>query len=1004
MKDQGWQQVDKVFQAAVELEAVARSAFLDLACADDPILRSEVESLLTADSQPWDLIDTQAIESAAILLEDEQTRLTPGEEVGHYEILKLIGKGGMGEVYLARDRILNRNIALKLLPFYYTQNEDRLRRFQREAQAASALNHPNIITIHELGSVNDQQFIATELIEGGTLREHIARGPMPLTDAVEIAIQTARALAAAHRAGIVHRDVKPENIMLRPDGYVKVLDFGLAKLAEEPGTHSEREISTVRADVSSGILMGTLRYMSPEQALGLQVDARSDLFSLGVVLYEMVSGRPPFDARERSELVESILKSDPPVLGIYADRLPESLAAVAAKMLAKEPELRYQTADELITDLNLFKAELALADKRPEFARRPPRPAMALAIVLAVASVIGYASFRFLRSSTAAEPLLESLNDAGTWTTKAPISSPRWQAEPAVLNGVLYVTGGWNVCTPFADLESYDPEADAWTQRAPMQTARGAHGVGALSGKLYAVGGSTDCGNEIADVEAYDPTTNSWTAMASLPTARQGHAVAVSKGKLYAIGGRSSGTQYQDLNSEYDPQSDTWTDRAPMPTARSNAAVAVVNGIIYVLGGGDDSRALATVEAYDPNTDSWTPRRSMLAPRSDLAVAEINGIIYAFAGNGNSGQVEAYDPANDTWAVVARMPFRRSNAHAAALHGSIYFAGGSDQALYTSSVIVFTPKLLATRSGVETCPTLHITAKAPIPTARSGMAAGEIGGIIYVAGGSGDTSERFLATNEAYDQIADTWAAKAPMPTEREMRGSNNAVVDGMLYAIGGNSKGYCTNLNEAYDPKTDSWSTRAPMPTPRCHLAVVALGGLIYALGGTNTNGSIKYATVEIYDPSTDTWTAAPSMPTGRQDLGAVGLNGILYTVGGWEAALSHEMLDVVESYDPVDKTWTSRAPMPTPRSGMFVGVLKGLLIAVGGGTNETVFTTVESYDPVSDTWTILPNLPTPLVFSAAVTMNNTLYAIGGRDTNDNPGLITTNTAFSLTPCSNPK
>ncbi len=999
MNVEGWRQVDELFQAAVEIESERRAAYLDSICLGNPTLRSEVESLLTADSSQWNFLDTSALESAALLLEDEQTRLTAGEEVGHYEILKLIGKGGMGEVYLARDRILKRNIALKLLPFYYTQNEGRLRRFQREAQAASALNHPNIITIYELGSVNDQQFIATELIEGGTLREQIARGPMPITKAVDIAIQTARALAAAHSAGIVHRDIKPENMMLRPDGYVKILDFGLAKLAEESGTHSGRELSTEHVDVSSGIMMGTLRYMSPEQAGGMRVDARSDIFSLGVVLYEMLAARRPFDNEDRKTLVECILKFDPPALGIFVHGLPYRLAAVVAKMLSKDPERRFQNADDLITALELVKVELAPKAKSSVVAKFGLRRAVAFMIVLALASLIGYASFKFFRGSTAG-----AQDEAGTWSTKAPISSPRWQAAPVVLDEVLYVAGGWNVCTPFADLEAYDPATDTWTQRAPMQTARGAHGVGVLAGKLYAVGGSTDCGNEIANVEAYDPPTNTWTPKASLPTARLGHVVAVSNGKLYAIGGRSSGTQYYNLNTEYDPQGDTWTERAPMPTARSGAAVAVVNGIIYVIGGGDDSRALATVEAYDPSTDSWTRRQSLLAPRIGLAAAELNGIIYAFAGNGNIGRVEAYDPGNDAWAVVARMPFPRSNAHAAALGGAIYFVGGSDQDLYTSSVIAFTPRLLATRSGMETCPTLHITAKPPIDPARCCAAAGEIGGVIYVAGGYGDTTERFLASTEAYDPTADTWTTKAPMPVVREMRGSNNAVVDRLLYAIGGSSKGHCSNLNQAYNPKTDSWSTRAPMPTPRCHLAVVALDGLIYAIGGTNTNGSIKFATVEVYDPSTDIWTRAAAMPTGRQDLAAVALNGIVYAIGGWDPASSSGVLDVVESYDPVSKMWTTRAPMPTPRSGLVVGVLNGLLIAMGGGDNEKVLTTVESYDPVSDKWAILPDLSTPLAFSSAVTMNNTLYTVGGRDTSDNHGHIETTTAFSLTPCSNQK
>jgi serine/threonine protein kinase len=1015
MKAESWQQIDELFQAAVELEAADQAAFLDIACAGDRILRSEIEALLTADSREWDFIERPAFESAAILLEEEQPRLTPGKRVGHYEILRLIGKGGMGEVYLARDLVLNRKIALKLLPLDYTDDENRLRRFQREAQTVSALNHPNIITIHEFGSVNEQQFIATELIEGETLRQHIRRGPLTLLEALEIAIQTAGALAAAHRAGIIHRDIKPENIMLRPDGYVKILDFGLAKLAErsEP---DPRPAPSERTDVSSGLLLGTLRYMSPEQAGGLPVDSRSDIFSLGVVLYEMITGRPPFDDKDPHKLAESIWKDDPSALGTCTGAVPDVLAAVIARMLSKDRVRRYLLTDELITDLKLVKEELALELKSSDRARVTPAPAqtfrrtisqteasprtIGLIIILALTLGTGYLSYKLLGSPKAAASAVKSLKEMGTWVTKAPISSPRWQAEPAVLNGVLYVAGGWKECTPFANLESYDPATNTWTQRASMHTARGGHGVGVLDGQLYAVGGSTDCGHYIASVEAYEPTSNTWSIKASLPRPRSGHVVAVANGKLYAIGGKATGNGHLGLNTQYDPQSDTWIERAPMPTARSGAAVAVLQGIIYVIGGGNDSGGLATVEAYDPTTDSWTSKQSMPAPRNGLAVAELDGIIYAFGGSRNRAQVEAYDPTRNTWTVVAQMPTPRSNVHAAALGGSIYFAGGTGRDPYLSSVIAFTPEL-ATAPKTEACLKLQTTTKAPIPTARSNMALGGINGIIYAAGGFEDTSG-FSTINEAYDPSTDRWTERAPMPVAREMRGSNNAVIGGKLYVIGGNARGECTNLNQAYDPKTDSWTTKAPMPTPRCHMAVVALNGLIYALGGTNTNGSIRYATVEIYNPSTDTWTTAPGMPTGRQDLGAAALNGTLYAVGGWNSALSPGQLDVLEAYDPISETWSTKAPMPTPRSGIGAGVLNGLLVVVGGENDEVALGTVEAYDPNSNTWTTLTNMPTARTFLSTVAMDNTLYAIGGRTAPSSPISLTTNETFNILPCTN--
>lgn len=357
MTPERYQQVDQIFQAALELNPQQRPAFLDEACSGDGTLRSEVESLLTSDSGGLSFIDEPTFDMAARLLASDEPELSAGTRIDRYEILSLLGRGGMGEVYLAHDEKLNRKIALKLLPSDFTTNQERLHRFQQEARAASALNHPNIITIHEIGEIENQNFIATEFVDGETLRQRMKRGALPPHESLDIAIQVSSALAAAHKAGIVHRDIKPENVMLRPDGYVKVLDFGLAKLTDQHEPSLDARVAH-KVNVSSGLVMGTVKYMSPEQARGESVDPRSDIFSLGVMLYEMVTGRTPFKGESASDLIKSILKDQPPRLTEDTGYLPDSaegLQRIIDKALAKDKARRYQSAEDLLVDLKAIK-------------------------------------------------------------------------------------------------------------------------------------------------------------------------------------------------------------------------------------------------------------------------------------------------------------------------------------------------------------------------------------------------------------------------------------------------------------------------------------------------------------------------------------------------------------------------------------------------------------------------------------------------------------------------
>src|SRR5437773_6908123 len=296
--------------------------------------------------------------------------LSVNATISHYRILAKIGEGGMGEVYLAQDTKLDRKVALKILPAEVAANQERMRRFVQEAKAASALNHPNIITIYEIDEGGSSptvregvHFIATEFIDGETLRRRMRNAPLKLGEVLDVAAQVASALSAAHAAGIVHRDIKPENIMLRCDGIVKVLDFGLAKLTERPPPDSVDTEAQTEALVQTepGVVMGTVAYMSPEQARGMAVDARTDIFSLGIVLYEMVTGCLPFAGSTSSEVLAAILsEKDPQPLARYSREVPAELERLVMKTLAKDRDERYQTAKDLLIDLKGLKQKLVV--------------------------------------------------------------------------------------------------------------------------------------------------------------------------------------------------------------------------------------------------------------------------------------------------------------------------------------------------------------------------------------------------------------------------------------------------------------------------------------------------------------------------------------------------------------------------------------------------------------------------------------------------------------------
>jgi soluble lytic murein transglycosylase-like protein/predicted Ser/Thr protein kinase len=421
MKQERWQEIEVVLQEALDRPPLQRASFLDAACGGDEELKAEATTLIAAYEQAGDFIEQPAIAQDAYVLLGDDARGDITREIGPYRIVERLGAGGMGEVYLAQDTRLSRLVALKLLPAYFASDETRLRRFQSEARAASALNHPNILTIHEVGESDEVYFIATEFIDGKTIGELMREQRLSLEEILDCVEQVASALVVAHAAGIVHRDIKPENIMRRHDGLLKILDFGIAKLLE-PKTPDFLHQTAPVTQTEMGLVLGTVNYMSPEQARGLAVDERTDIWSLGVVLYEMLSGRLPFSGATRMDTMVAILDRPPAPLSEVAREHVSSaplLQSIVDKCLCKDVNGRYRTVSELLVDLKSARRQLAnsavVKAEALTWTKRVNPAAMLGVLLLLVIAVAGTMVYR--RSVTRRQ--------AAASETIAPTTKPR---------------------------------------------------------------------------------------------------------------------------------------------------------------------------------------------------------------------------------------------------------------------------------------------------------------------------------------------------------------------------------------------------------------------------------------------------------------------------------------------------------------------------------------------------------------------------------------------------
>ncbi len=453
MKPDRWHEIDKLLEQALEQDPSRRGTFLDQACAGDEALRGEVESLLKVYSRVDDFLGEPALEEVARDLARDAPHLVIGRKLGHYEILSRLGEGGMGIVYKARDQHLDRFVAIKVLPPELVADPDRKRRFVQEAKAASALNHPNIITIHDIANDNGTDFIVMEYVQGKTLGQMIPRRGLKLSEVLKYAIQIADALAKAHGAGIVHRDLKPGNIMVSEGGLVKVLDFGLAKLTERPQVEEAESTGTLQPQTEEGMILGTASYMSPEQAAGKPVDVRSDIFSFGSVLYEMVTGQRAFQGDSKMSTLAAILNQEPKSAREIARTLPHDLDKVITRCLRKEPSRRSQSMADVKVALEELKEESDSGSPQAAEAPGPSRKAGRFSGVTWAA--VGVVAIGLV---LAAWLWLDRLDIRQQDATLIPVpltAYPGWESAPSFSPDGSQVAFQWSKTSHFEDDDIY---------------------------------------------------------------------------------------------------------------------------------------------------------------------------------------------------------------------------------------------------------------------------------------------------------------------------------------------------------------------------------------------------------------------------------------------------------------------------------------------------------------------------------------------------------------------
>ena len=955
-----------------------------------------------------------------------------GAELAGYRLLSLVTRGGMAVVYLAEDLRLGRKVALKILAAELAEDDDFRTRFLRESRIAASIDHPNVIPIYDAGEANGLLYIAMRHVADTDLRGLLRSEPqLEIARAISIANQIAGALGAAHKRDLVHRDIKPANVLLirRASAgsfdHVYLSDFGLAK-------HTK----SVSGLTATGHFMGTVNYAAPEQVEGKQVDARTDIYALGCVLFECLTGRPPFHKEEGVAVMMAHIREEAPLVSEFRPECPPALAQVVAKTLAKTPDQRYQTCEELIEWLRIavpaagpqpasITAEAATAPP----ATAQPAPAPSAEAATAPPTPTAEPAEPAEPEPDEKEPRRRALGPSGV---RAALTLGLVALVALVL--VLVLGGGDDDEGPPTDTLATAPTdgAPVWEQLPDTPTPRQQAAGAVVDGKAWVVGGleGSDAATATRRVESYDPKTETWSQGPELPVALH-HAVARNyRGDLVVIGGwipEGSDLTATSSDKVFVLRGETWEELPELNHPRAAAAAAVVEGELIVVGGQAEDELVSETEVFDGK--KWTDVAPLPTPREHLAAASDGRYLYAVGGrelssDTNSGALERYDPATDEWTSLPEMPIPSGSFDATIALGHLVTVGGEQPTAVTDkvqsyeletrtwselpplgtprhglTVVVSGARLFAIDGALNPGHAESTTAAEVLDLAAAysdGPAAGRwrelsglstprqqtagavFGGRIWLLGGlAGETAAEATATTDNFDPAIGNWTAGPDLPGP--VHHATAATLGDALVLIGGwKPQGADLTANtsgEVLALRGETWEQSPALNHPRAAAAAAVVGDKLVVVGGQGPDGELVSET-EVFDG--EQWSDAAPIPTPREHLAAASDGRYLYAVGGRDLS-ADKNLATLERYDPATDEWTALAEMPTASGSFGAAIVAGNLVAVGGEAPTDVVDAVQAYDLEAGSWSELPPMLTPRHGLGVFGIGNTLYALGG-------------------------
>jgi non-specific serine/threonine protein kinase len=935
-----------------------------------------------------------------------------GAEFAGYRVEALVSRGGMAAVYRAHHLRLDRTVALKIIALELAQDDRFRERFLRESRVAAGIDHQNIVPVYDAGEAEGLLYIAMRYVDDTDLRDLLrAEAPLEVDRAIAIASQVASALAAAHRRDLVHRDVKPGNILLirrsSPEAFdhVYLSDFGLAKHA-----------SSVSGLTKTGQFVGTVNYTAPEQVEGKPVDGRTDIYALGCVLFECLTGRPPFKKEEDVAVIMAHLREEAPLVTDLRADCPPALARVVAKALAKPPADRFQSCDEMVVALRAAGSGRPVPVDTPEAAAldetqaagppiAPPRPApvlpdsaerpaeppeppkrrrwpMLVAGLAAVALVVGLVALLGGGDEKTKErragPVGPVAPAGPRWTALAAAPTARQQVASAVDGGRIWVLGGLTGAGATRKVERYDPATGNWTAEPDLPLALHHTTAAAYRGELVVAGGWVPRGANLSATVSKDVFAlrgGRWVALPPLRHARAAAAAAVAGGRLIVVGGQANGRLVRQTEV-FDGR--RWREGAAMPTAREHLAATSDGRSLYAVGGRDLSadRNTGALERYEPEADRWTKLPSMPTPAGSLGAAVVRGHVVAVGGEGPNrvlGAVQSFDLKSGKWSQLPEMRTPRHGTAVGTVGGTLYALDGGRAPAHAGSTSVAEGIDLAAAYG-EAPSVRRWRAVRSAPTARQQLAGAVVGGRLWVAGGL--TRNRATTEVEAYDPAIDTWTPEPPLPLA--LHHAAAAAYRGELVVVGGwtphGANLSATASDQAFALRGGEWVALPRLHHGRAAGAAAVAGGKLVVVGG-QASGRLVPQT-EVFDGRA--WRDAAPMPTAREHLAAASDGRYLYAVGGRDLSADRNT-GALERYDPAANNWTKLAPMPKPAGSLGAAIVRGHLVAVGGEGPNGVLGAVQSFDLRAGAWSELPEMRTPRHGTAVATLGDTLYAVGG-------------------------